>query len=198
MQPREAALASIDAKIDALAQCRELVSSTRFMSASLTIEHCAGRIIVTGIGKSGHIARKIASTLMSTGTPAAFLHPAEAMHGDVGMIRPGDVVLMLSNSGETDELEPVMDFAIDGRCPVIIITSRPEARLSQRAHVVLAMPRLPEGCPVERAPMASTATQMAIGDALAAAVMAARGFTAEDFARFHHGGYLGRQARAVA
>lgn len=193
-----AAFTSIDAKVEAIAACRNIVASSTFASAVLTILQCDGRVIVTGIGKSGHIARKITATMISTGTEAAFLHPAEAAHGDMGMIGQADVLLMLSNSGETDELIPVMDFAEDLELPVIILTSRPDGLISKRAQMVLAYPCTREGCPVDRAPMASTVAQLALGDAIAAAVMAERGFTASDFAALHHGGYLGRTAKAKA
>lgn len=194
----EAAEWSIDAKIATLSQCRQLIASATFASAVTTIFHNTGKLVVTGIGKSGHIGRKIAATMISTGTRAVFLHPAEAAHGDMGLIDRGDSILMLSNSGETGELNHIMDVAAERFCPVIILTSRPEGRLSVRANMVLAYPRGAEGCPVDRAPMASTAAQLALGDALAAQLMAARGFTAADFAINHHGGYLGRSIAAVA
>lgn len=195
---RAAAIDSLTAKVEAIKACRETIASSAFGVAILTMLDCRGQIIVAGIGKSGHIGRKIAATLQSTGTRAAFLHPAEAAHGDMGMIGDSDVILMLSNSGETDELGPIVAFSGAAGIPVIILTSRPGARLAQAADIVLSYSIASEGCPVERAPMASTMAQMTIGDALAAGLMVERGFTAEDFARLHHGGYLGRRAREAA
>lgn len=192
-----AARASIDAKIVALEGLRETLNGNAIGAALMAIA-CHGKVIVTGIGKSGHVGRKICATFQSTGQPAAFLHPAEAAHGDLGMIGPGDTILMLSNSGETDELEVIMDYALSLAIPVIMITSRVEARLARRADIVLAIPRTPEGDPIGRAPMASTTAQLAMGDALAAALMASRGFSPADFAKLHHGGYLGRVLAEVA
>jgi arabinose-5-phosphate isomerase len=153
---------------------------------------CQGRVIVTGMGKSGHIGAKIAATFQSTGQRACFLDPAAAAHGDMGMIDDLDMILMLSNSGETEEMMAVSVFAEAEMLPVAIITSRPDAVLARRAQIVLAYPRMREGCPIDKAPMASACAQLAIGDAIAARLMIERGFTAEDFTRFHHGGYLGR------
>lgn len=193
-----AAMQSIDAKIGMLGSLAGMIHSDAFSNAVAAIERAEGRCIVTGIGKSGHIGRKIVATFNSTGQAAAFLHPAEAAHGDMGMIRPGDVVLMLSNSGETDELIPILDRTFYLGCAAIIMTSRPEATLPQRGGIVLAYPRGPEGCPLGKAPMASATAQLAIGDALASALMVASGFDVQDFAAIHHGGYLGRTIAQVA
>lgn len=195
---RAAAADSITAKIRAIEACRSTIASADFGAAIKTILECTGAVIVSGIGKSGHIGGKIAATLRSTGTRAAFLHPAEAAHGDMGMIAEDDVLLILSNSGETDELAPVVEFALAWHIPIIVLTANPAARLAQAADMVMSYSIDCEGCPVERAPMASTMAQLTIGDALAAGLMIERGFTAEDFERLHHGGYLGRRAREAA
>lgn len=193
-----AGLASIEAKINSLCQMRELPASLAFGCAVAAIENACETLICTGMGKSGHVARKLAATFQSTGQRAVFMHPAEAAHGDMGLVRHGDIVLMISNSGETDELIPVLEYAKSLDVGVILITSRPEAILAQQADIVLALPAVAEGDTIDKAPMASICCQLAAGDALAAALMAARGFTAADFAAIHHGGYLGRSLKAVA
>lgn len=169
-----------------------------FTRAAELFAGCAGKVIVSGMGKSGHVGRKIAATLQSTGTPAAFLHPAEAAHGDMGLIGPADVLLLLSNSGETDELRPVVNFCKARSIPTVAITSRPESWFSRTADIAVIMPDVPEGCPIGKAPMASSTMMMAVGDAFAGELMIRRGFTAKDFLALHHGGYLGRTLSAVA
>lgn len=154
------------------------------------------RVIVTGMGKCSHVGAKIAATLQSTGQPAAFLHPGESLHGDLGMIMPGDVILALSNSGETDEVLHVARYALKHRCLLLAVTSRPDSPLARMAHHLLPIPRGPEGCPINRAPMASTVAMMAVGDALAAELMVGRGITEAQFLEWHHGGYLGRDLTA--
>jgi arabinose-5-phosphate isomerase len=171
---------------------------SRIMEAVATIEQSPQRVIVTGMGKCSHVGAKIAATLQSTGQPAAFLHPGEALHGDMGMIAPGDVILALSNSGETDEVLAVVRYAIENDCPVVVITSRQASPLAQLASAVVPIPGGPEGDPINRAPMASTAAMMAVGDAMAAELMYRRKFTEQDFLKLHHGGYLGRAIRKVA
>lgn len=193
-----AAVSTIEAKLKALAALRSLFAEADFHAACNALEDCAGRAVVTGMGKSGHVARKLAATFQSTGQRAVFLHPAEAAHGDMGIIEPDDIVLMISNSGETDELFTVMDHVKARGNRVIMITSRADATLAARADIVLPIPAMPEGDPIGKAPMASITCQLAVGDALAAALMAARGFTAQDFAAVHHGGYLGRSLNQVA
>lgn len=193
-----AALASIEAKSKILEALPAIIDAPDFKIACIIAKACKGKFVLAGIGKSGHIARKIAATMTSVGMPAVFLHPGEAAHGDMGMICPGDCLLMFSHSGETDELRPILNFAIRLGVPSIVITSRADSFLGKVTGTVIAYPRMDEGCPVGRAPMASTVAQMSIGDALAAAVMAERGFTREDFDRFHHGGYLKRDLAAVA
>jgi len=154
---------------------------------------CQGRVAVMGMGKSGHVGRKIAATLASTGTPALFVHPAEAAHGDLGMVTAGDVVLALSNSGESDELNAILPVLRRLGVPVIAMTGRAESSLASHASVVLDSAVVEEACPLQLAPTASTTAQMALGDALAVALLDARGFKAEDFARSHPGGALGRK-----
>lgn len=156
-----------------------------------------GRVVVTGMGKSGHVGRKIAATLASTGTPAMFVHPAEASHGDLGMIIGGDAVLAVSNSGETPELAAVLAHARRFAIPIIGVTARADAALARAADVVLLLPRVAEACPMGLAPTTSTVLQMALGDALAVALLTRRGFTAADFRRFHPGGRLGARLRRV-
>jgi len=155
--------------------------------------NCNGRVVVSGIGKSGHIGRKIAATLASTGTPALFVHPAEAAHGDLGMVTGSDIVLALSNSGESDELNAILPTLKRLGVPVIAMTGRAQSSLAAHADIVLDSGVAQEACPLQLAPTASTTAQMALGDALAVALLDARGFKAEDFARSHPGGALGRK-----
>jgi arabinose-5-phosphate isomerase len=158
----------------------------------------AGRVVVTGIGKSGHIARKIAATLASTGTPALFLHPAEASHGDLGMIGRDDVVLMLSNSGEAPELRDVIAHTRRFSVPLIGLSSRPGSTLMRAADHRLTIPALPEACGLGVVPTTSTTLTLGLGDALAVALLRRRGFRAEDFGVFHPGGKLGAQLVKVS
>ena len=152
-----------------------------------------GRVVVMGIGKSGHVGRKIAATLASTGTPAMFVHPAEASHGDLGMIKPVDVVLAISNSGESEELNVVVPLVRRLGAPLVAMTGHAGSTLARHADVVLDSGVEKEACPLNLAPTASTTAQLALGDALAVALLDARGFKAEDFARSHPGGALGRR-----
>jgi arabinose-5-phosphate isomerase len=151
-----------------------------------------GRVIVSGMGKSGHIARKIAATLSSTGTPAYFVHPAEASHGDMGAITTADVVLMLSWGGETAELSDLLTYAKRNRIAVIAIAGNPDSSLAAAADVALILPRAPEACPMGMAPTTSTTMMLGLGDALAVALMERKGFGAEQYRDFHPGGSLGR------
>ncbi|MQP64754.1 KpsF/GutQ family sugar-phosphate isomerase [Niveispirillum sp. SYP-B3756] len=162
-----------------------------------TILSRQGRVFVAGIGKSGHVARKIAATLSSTGTQAHFIHPAEASHGDLGMIGPGDLVMALSNSGETQELSDLLLYCGRWSIPLVGITSRAESVLARAATLPLVMPQAPEACLVGMAPTTSTTMMMALGDAIAVALMTARGFTAGDFRNFHPGGRLGQTLMRV-
>lgn len=152
-----------------------------------------GRVVVMGMGKSGHIGRKITATLASTGTPAMFVHPAEASHGDLGMIKPVDLVLAISNSGESDELTAILPMLKRMGAPLIAMTGKGESTLARHADVFLDCGVEKEACPLNLAPTASTTAQLAMGDALAVALLDARGFKAEDFARSHPGGALGRK-----
>jgi arabinose-5-phosphate isomerase len=165
----------------------------RFAAACQVCLDCQGRVVVTGMGKSGHIARKIAATLASTGTPAFFLHPAEASHGDLGMITRGDAVLALSNSGETPELLLLLPHLARLAVPLIVMAGKTDSTLGRAATVALDVSVPEEACPLNLAPTASTTATLAMGDALAVAVLEARGFTKQDFARSHPGGTLGRQ-----
>lgn len=152
-----------------------------------------GRVVVMGMGKSGHIGRKITATLASTGTPAMFVHPAEASHGDLGMIKPMDIVLGISNSGESEELNAILPMIKRMGAPLIAMTSRSDSTLARYATIFLDCGVEKEACPLNLAPTASTTAQLAMGDALAVALLDARGFKAEDFARSHPGGSLGRK-----
>src|SRR4051812_8788496 len=156
-----------------------------------------GRLIVTGMGKSGHVARKIAATFASTGTPAFFVHPSEASHGDLGMITPDDVIVALSWSGETVELKDLIDYSRRFRIPLIAVTAVADSTLGRAADVMLALPQAREACPHNLAPTTSTLMQAALGDALAIALLESRGFTAIDFSRLHPGGRLGAMLKFV-
>jgi arabinose-5-phosphate isomerase len=165
----------------------------RFVQAVNMVLTVQGRVVVTGMGKSGHIGRKIAATLASTGTPAMFVHPGEASHGDLGMIKAVDVVLAISNSGESDELVAILPVLKRQGVPLIALTGGLQSFLARHADVVLDCSVDKEACPLNLAPTASTTAQLAMGDALAVALLDARGFKPEDFARSHPGGSLGRK-----
>lgn len=158
---------------------------------------CQGRVVWTGMGKSGIICRKLAATMASTGTPAMFLHPAEAIHGDLGMVTPADVVVAISNSGTTDELIHLVEYLKRLGTPLLAITSNPASPLAQHADVHLDLGVTREACPNNLAPTASTTAALALGDALAIALSVRKGFRPEDFARLHPGGRLGRRLRTV-
>jgi arabinose-5-phosphate isomerase len=164
-----------------------------FVAACRLIHNCTGRVVVTGMGKSGHIGDKIAATLASTGTPSFFLHAAEASHGDIGMITHADVILALSNSGETAELVAILPVIKRLGVGLIALTGKSQSTLGRAADVVLDVSVPKEACPLNLAPTASTTATLAMGDALAVALLDARGFTEEDFARSHPGGSLGRR-----
>ncbi len=165
----------------------------RFVRAVALMLEARGRVVVTGMGKSGHIGRKIAATLASTGTPAMFVHPAEASHGDLGMIKAVDVVLAISNSGESDELVAILPVLKRQGVPLVAMTGGLASSLARHADIVLDSSVDKEACPLNLAPTASTTAQLALGDALAMALLDARGFKPEDFARSHPGGALGRR-----
>lgn len=170
----------------------------RFSRAVDLIMQAEGRVIVSGMGKSGHVGNKIAATFASTGTPAQFVHPGEASHGDLGFITRKDAALLLSNSGKTSELTDVIEFTRREGIPLIAITGGAESALAQHADVALILPAAPEACPMGLAPTTSTTMQLALGDALAVAVMKRRGFTADDYRVLHPGGSLGRRLVRVA
>jgi arabinose-5-phosphate isomerase len=179
----------------------EQLSETLDGNLGSALDLCAaarGRIIVTGMGKSGHVARKIAATLASTGTPAQFVHPAEASHGDLGMIGLDDAIVALSNSGESGELIDIISYSRRFRIPLIGITGGRGSALAEAADVVLALPRAAEACPMGLAPTTSTTMMMALGDALAIALLERKGFSIADFQVFHPGGKLGRRLLRVS
>lgn len=182
----------LDTEIAAITAVRERLQAN-FVDACRLLHDCKGRVVVSGMGKSGHIGNKVAATLASTGTPAFFLHPAEAGHGDIGMITADDVFLALSNSGETPELLTILPVIKRLGIPIVVMTGRPTATLAQAADVVLDVSVPEEACPHNLAPTASTTATLAVGDAIAVAILEARGFTQEDFARSHPGGILGRR-----
>ena len=177
---------------DAVAALADRIGPS-FADAMRLMLACKGRVVVMGMGKSGHIGRKIAATLASTGTPAMFVHPAEASHGDLGMITAQDVVLAISNSGESEELTAILPLIKRMGVPMVALTGRSGSTLAQHAVVVLDASVDKEACPHNLAPTASTTAQLALGDALAVSLLDARGFRADDFARSHPGGALGRK-----
>lgn len=201
MQPKPASTAerllelagrTLDIEAQAVAGLRGRLGQ-EFVRAAELILGCVGRVVVTGMGKSGHVGRKIAATLASTGTPALFMHPAEASHGDLGMVTPADVLLALSNSGESEEMNVIIPVVKRLGIALIAVTGRADSTLARQADVVLSSAVAQEACPLNLAPTASTTAQMALGDALAVALLDARGFREEDFARSHPGGALGRR-----
>lgn len=189
---RSMALAVLAIEVDAVQALAARIDD-HFLAACEYILGCRGRVVVTGMGKSGHIGGKLAATLASTGTPAFFVHPGEAGHGDLGMITRDDTVIALSNSGETDELLTILPIIRRLGVPLIAMTGNPESRLAREASVNLDVSVAREACPLGLAPTSSTTAALAMSDALAVAVLDARGFTAEDFARSHPGGRLGRR-----
>ena len=172
--------------------------SESFVRAVEVMYAVKGRVILSGMGKSGHIAAKITATLASTGTPAQFVHPAEASHGDLGMITPDDVVVVLSNSGETSELSDIIHHTRRFQIPLIGVASRPDSTLLKAADIALVLPNAPEACAIGMAPTTSTTMTLALGDALAVAIMEKRGFQPTDFKTFHPGGKLGAQLLPVS
>ena len=186
------AIAVLDTEADAVRALRDRVDEA-FVAACEHMLACQGRVVVTGMGKSGHIGDKIAATMASTGTPSFFMHPGEASHGDLGMITPADVVIALSNSGETDELLTIVPLIKRLGVPLIAMTGNPASTLAREASVHIDVSVAQEACPLGLAPTASTTATLAMGDALAIALLEARGFTSDDFARSHPGGRLGRR-----
>jgi len=190
---QELALAVIDTEAAAIKALAGEIRQASFLHACRLMLECKGRVVVTGMGKSGHIAGKIAATLASTGTPAFFVHPGEASHGDLGMITSADVVLALSNSGETGEIITILPIIKRLAVPLIAMTGNAGSTLSLAASANLNVRVTKEACPLGLAPTASTTAALAMGDALAVALLEVRGFTEEDFARSHPGGALGRR-----
>jgi arabinose-5-phosphate isomerase len=196
----DSALRTLEAEgggIDALATALRDGLGSSFAAAIELIRSAQGRVIVTGMGKSGHVGRKIASTFSSTGTPALFVHPGEAAHGDLGMIANNDVIIALSWSGETAELKNLTDYSRRFRIGLIAMTANADSTLAKTADVVLALPQAREACPHNLAPTTSSLMQLALGDALAIALLESRGFTAVDFGVFHPGGKLGAALKFV-
>ncbi|ADZ69273.1 KpsF/GutQ family sugar-phosphate isomerase [Polymorphum gilvum] len=194
----ESADRTLATEISALIALRDALRNglgTPFVRTVDLLRSISGRVIVTGIGKSGHIGTKMAASMASTGTPAFFVHASEASHGDLGMITPDDVVVAISWSGETMELASIIAYTRRFKVPLVAITSSPQSALGKAADIVLAMPQVTEACPHGLAPTSSTLIQMAIGDALAVALLEARGFTAQEFRIFHPGGKLGASLR---
>ena len=185
------------AGLEALKRSLENGLSEPFEQAVEKIGQCAGRVVVTGLGKSGHIGKKIAATLASTGTPAFFVHPSEASHGDLGMITANDVVLALSWSGETAELQGILAYLRRFQIALISMTATSDSFLARQSDIVLALPQVTEACPHGLAPTTSTLLQLALGDALAIALLEGRGFTADHFHAFHPGGKLGANLKLV-
>ncbi len=197
----ESALRTLATERAGLEQLRQAIAAPlagAFTGAVARIQNARGRVIVTGVGKSGHVGQKIAATFASTGTPAFFVHPTEASHGDLGMITPEDVLVVLSWSGETVELKNILTYSRRFAVPLIAITSRRDSALGTNADVVLEIPRVNEACPHGLAPTTSTTIQLALGDCLAIALLEAKGFTAHDFREFHPGGSLGASLKHVA
>lgn len=197
---RSAGLTALQVEAEGLSQLLAAFEgdlAAAFEQAVEAILGVSGRTIVSGIGKSGHVARKAAATLSSTGTPALFIHPVEASHGDLGAITAGDIVILLSNSGESAELEPVMSYAKRFSVPIVAITSNPASALGRQANVVLRLPQAAEACPHGLAPTTSNLLQLALCDALAVALLKARNFMPADFRVYHPGGKLGASIRTV-
>lgn len=188
----EAGRKTLDVEIDALHRVKDALGSG-FVDAVELIYSCKGRVVVTGMGKSGHIGKKIAATFASTGTPALFLHPAEGVHGDLGMIVKGDVVIALSNSGETKEILEILPVIKRFNIPLVCIVGKTNSMLAKKSDCVLDASVEKEACPLNLAPTASTTAALAVGDALAVALLEKRGFKKEDFAIFHPSGSLGKQ-----
>jgi arabinose-5-phosphate isomerase len=186
----------IRAEIDGLEDLSAALE-TPFEDAVGACAAAHGRVIVTGVGKSGHVGRKIAATLASTGTPAQFVHPVEASHGDLGMIGSDDAILALSNSGETSELADIIAYSRRFEIPLIAITGGARSTLAEAADIVLLLPAAPEACPMGLAPTTSATMMMTLGDALAIALLERKGFSSADFRRFHPGGKLGRRLLRV-
>jgi arabinose-5-phosphate isomerase len=193
--------AAIETTLDGIVALRATLTSgdlgVQFVQAVELLKSVSGRLIIAGVGKSGHIARKLAATFASTGTPAYFVHPTEASHGDLGMISAEDAILALSWSGETPELANLVTYAHRFNVPLLAITSSKESTLAKAAKIALVLPRIREACPHNLAPTTSTTLQLVVGDALAVTLLSEKGFTPRDFSIFHPGGKLGAQLKYV-
>ena len=197
----DAARRALTVEADGLRALRDALNGAlgqSFVAALDVLENTKGRVVVSGMGKSGHVARKIASTLASTGTPALYVHPGEASHGDLGMVAPGDAVLVLSNSGATEELGDIVAYAKLRDILLIAMTFRSPSALADAATVALVLPQSPEACPMGLAPTTSTTAMLALGDALSVAMLERRGFSPDNFHVLHPGGRLGRRFLRVA
>lgn len=199
LEMERAGLAALQAALDngLAGPFAEAIAAIRAATDETEIGRPRGRVVVSGIGKSGHIARKVAATLASTGTPAFFVHPAEASHGDLGMVMPGDIIFVMSKSGETVELRSLLEHARRFGIPVIALTGWAESTLARQADIVLLLPAAEEACPHGQAPTTSTLMQLALGDALAIALLEERGFKREAFHQLHPGGRLGANLHYV-
>ena len=186
----------IRTEIDALEMLFEALGPA-FAAAVEAVVACEGRVILAGVGKSGHVARKISATLASTGTPSLYIHPTEASHGDLGMVTRGDILIALSRSGETKELDDMVTYTRRFSIPLIAMTAVEDSALGRASDICLTIPDAPEACNETRAPTTSTTLTMALGDALAVAVLEQRGFTGDDFKIFHPGGKLGAMLRTA-
>lgn len=189
---QQSAIRTIEIESNAILELKKVLSES-FSEAVLAILNSSGKVIVSGIGKSGHIGKKIAATLASTGTPSFFIHPSEAFHGDLGMIGKDDILLLISYSGETEEVLRLLPFLKNQGNTIISFTGRPESTLARNAHFNINVSVQQEACPLSLAPTSSTTATLVMGDALAIALMEARKFKPEDFARYHPGGSLGRR-----
>jgi arabinose-5-phosphate isomerase len=199
--PLRSAVRTLDLECEGLLALKAALDAPlrqTFQAAVRTLAAAKGRVIVTGIGKSGHVGQKVAATFASTGTPAFFVHPSEASHGDLGMITPEDVIVAISWSGESVELGNILTYSRRFKVPLIAVTSRADSTLAKQSDVLLELPRAKEACPHGLAPTTSTTMQLVLGDCLAIALLEAKGFTAHDFRVFHPGGSLGASLKFVA
>ncbi len=197
LKDRESAIKTIDTEIDAISRLKDSVALENLTKALDLMQNSSGRIIVTGMGKSGHIGKKIAASLASTGTPSFFVHPAEASHGDLGMITENDVVIAISNSGESKELVDIINYCKRFGIKIIAITKNPESSLGKAGDIVLALPDFEEACPLGLAPTSSTTATLVLGDVLTVGLIERKGFSKEDFNLRHPGGKLGAILKRV-
>ena len=197
VKDRESAIRTIDTEIDAISKLKNSVALENLTSALDLMQNSTGRIIITGMGKSGHIGKKIAASLASTGTPSFFVHPAEASHGDLGMITENDVVVAISNSGESKELVDIINYCKRFGIKIIAITKNPESSLGKAADIILELPDYGEACPLGLAPTSSTTTTLVLGDILTVGLIERKGFSKEDFNLRHPGGKLGSILKRV-